>query len=618
MGRMFWALLLAISVSTSFACVRAVQPEPVRSTLVASAAYTADEMGAAGTAVKDRRKRTSDFRDDLGLIAEECGCEGPYVVEVDRPCLLSASRTFGSGVYFECEPGAVIVVGDGQTLTINSPSHLGCPDRQKIFALSGTGAVAFTNGGTLYPGWWGAAGDGATDDSGPIQAAIDAGTNGATIFYPPGVYLLGTPLNPKVRQHLGSHCAASILQAGPYNGDAIFKFASMRGQMFVNLGFRSANREAYAFKSISLTSYTDSVLWRDCDFYNDFHTDVSALLANCLFDRCWFGYLGNGPYQVHRHVYSGDVTGTKATFTNTFRQCWFLDSAGTDASVHFVSGNTLLFQSCIWQSCGTPALKAEGVMNVLFENCNWEGVEPSLVDSGNCVIRMDADPVTGAVGRLSLRHCWFQNNGKQNGRPWTAVAKLSTSGGDAKAVFDSCAGNLGGYWTLSGSKYDLPANTTVTNSNCVNLSGRGGLFGQTYSVGPTIRVNNPVPFSVSDANALSAMTSVRLHRSTENASESEPSIRSVSADTRAFDAWGLHIIDSSKGAVSGTLADGMMMGQRVKFVCKAAGNDIDIEVSHHATSDPEVIRLDAAKEWIELVWDGTDWVETGGLGQTYP
>jgi hypothetical protein len=613
MGRVSWTLLLVFMISTSFACARL----RVRSGSVTSMDM-ADGNGVNRLGIQDECKHTSEFRDSLDLIADEWGDEGPYVIHVDRPCVLAGSRTFGSNVYFEFEPGAEILVGEGQTLGLASPSHLRCPERQRVFRLSGTAQVAFTNGGTLYPGWWGAVGDGATDDSEPVQAAIDAGPNGSTIFFPPGVYLIGTPLNPRVCQYLGSHWSASILLAGPNNDDAIFKFSSMRGQIFASLGFRSANQQAYAFKGTSFSSYTDTVLWRDCDFFNDFHTDVSALLANCLFDRCCFGYLGNGPYKVHRHIYSGDPTGKKATFTNTFRQCWFLNSAGADASLHFISGNTLLFQSCIWQGCGTPALKAEGVMNVLFENCNWEAIEPSLVDADNCLIRMDSDPATNAVGRLTLWHCWFQNTGGKNRRPWIAVAKLNSSGSDAKALFESCAGNLGGYWTLTGARYDLPANTTVIHSNCVNLSRTGGLFGQTYSVGPTIRVNNPVPFSVGDADALSALTGVRLHRATESVSESEDGIHVISANAESFGTSGLHIIDSSKEAVSGILADGVMAGQRVKFVCKTAGNDIDIEVSHHVTSDPEVIRLDAAKEWVELVWDGIDWVETGGMGQTYP
>lgn len=95
-------------------------------------------------------------------------------------------------------------------------------------------------------------------------------------------------------------------------------------------------------------------------------------------------------------------------------------------------------------------------------------------------------------------------------------------------------------------------------------------------------------------------------------------VNNIAADVATFDTHGTHIVNSSGGAIAATLADGTTIGQTVRFVCKVAGNNIDITVSHHVTSDPEVIRLDTAKEWIELVWDGTDWVEASGNGQTYP
>ncbi len=92
----------------------------------------------------------------------------------------------------------------------------------------------------------------------------------------------------------------------------------------------------------------------------------------------------------------------------------------------------------------------------------------------------------------------------------------------------------------------------------------------------------------------------------------------VTADLTNFDPHGTHIISSNTAPITGALADGTVVGQRVAFVCKVAGNNIDITVAHHVTSDPEVIRLDTAKEWVELLWDGTDWVEVSGNGQSYP
>jgi hypothetical protein len=95
-------------------------------------------------------------------------------------------------------------------------------------------------------------------------------------------------------------------------------------------------------------------------------------------------------------------------------------------------------------------------------------------------------------------------------------------------------------------------------------------------------------------------------------------VNNVAADLTNFETRGTHVLNSSAAGITGALADGTVIGQTVRFVVKTAGNNIDISVSHHVTSDPEVIRLDAAKEWIELLWDGTDWVEIGGNGQSYP
>jgi len=92
--------------------------------------------------------------------------------------------------------GAVFEVADTKTLTMPSPDA----GRYQIFDCQGTGAVVLT-GGDAYPEWWGAAGDGVTDDTAAVQAAFDSGTktillDNATylvsgIIYTPGQFLRG-------------------------------------------------------------------------------------------------------------------------------------------------------------------------------------------------------------------------------------------------------------------------------------------------------------------------------------------------------------------------------------------------------------------------------------------
>jgi hypothetical protein len=87
-------------------------------------------------------------------------------------------------------------------------------------------------------------------------------------------------------------------------------------------------------------------------------------------------------------------------------------------------------------------------------------------------------------------------------------------------------------------------------------------------------------------------------------------VNNVTADIATFADSTVYIVNS---------ADGTTVGQVAIICCKVAGNNIDITVEHHVTSDPEVIRLDTAKESLTLVWDGTDWVEVSVTGTvSYP
>lgn len=95
-------------------------------------------------------------------------------------------------------------------------------------------------------------------------------------------------------------------------------------------------------------------------------------------------------------------------------------------------------------------------------------------------------------------------------------------------------------------------------------------------------------------------------------------VNNVTADLVTFAGSDTYIIDSSSAGITGTLADGTIVGQEVTFVCKVAGNNIDISVEHHVTSDPEVIRLDAALDVVTLVWDGTDYCEVYTVSTAYP
>jgi len=66
-------------------------------------------------------------------------------------------------------------------------------------------------------------------------------------------------------------------------------------------------------------------------------------------------------------------------------------------------------------------------------------------------------------------------------------------------------------------------------------------------------------------------------------------------------------LDSTGGAIAGTLADGTTVGQKKYIVMTEASNSSTVSIAKHVTSDPEVATFDAVDEFLELVWTGTEW-----------
>lgn len=106
---------------------------------------------------------------------------------------LSSAITFPKYVTLMFLAGATLAPDTGITATLNASV---APTFQKIFG--GLGNVVFGAGPRVervLPQWWGATGDGTTDDSGAINKAILslAGTGGRVYFVrPSGTYYIGT------------------------------------------------------------------------------------------------------------------------------------------------------------------------------------------------------------------------------------------------------------------------------------------------------------------------------------------------------------------------------------------------------------------------------------------
>jgi len=100
---------------------------------------------------------------------------------------ISKSITIPENINLHFEKGGKLTIPTAVTVTINGGVDAGL---FQIFECQGTGKVAFGQGAVkeVYPQWWGAKGNGKTDDTSAIQAAIVAGS---VIYFPEGTYLAG-------------------------------------------------------------------------------------------------------------------------------------------------------------------------------------------------------------------------------------------------------------------------------------------------------------------------------------------------------------------------------------------------------------------------------------------
>ena len=129
-----------------------------------------------------RKYATDSLRRKNGLAGamNEIGSANKTVLVTNQQDI-PASITVPSNITLQFLQGGILNIDSGKTVTINGHVEAGL---YQIF--EGDGSVSFGSGSVkeVYSQWWGAKGDGATDDAPAIQAAVTSLTNGGTIFFP--------------------------------------------------------------------------------------------------------------------------------------------------------------------------------------------------------------------------------------------------------------------------------------------------------------------------------------------------------------------------------------------------------------------------------------------------
>lgn len=127
-------------------------------------------------------KYISDYA-DLATAITAIGSTSCTLV-IDANATVAADLSFPATLFVCVLRGATITIATGKTLTVNGGFRAG---PYKIFYCAGTGKVQFGVAFSVYPEWWGAAGDGTTNDLAALNAALaSAAASGGGLTFQAG------------------------------------------------------------------------------------------------------------------------------------------------------------------------------------------------------------------------------------------------------------------------------------------------------------------------------------------------------------------------------------------------------------------------------------------------
>jgi hypothetical protein len=281
-------------------------------------------------------------------------------------------------VTLRVEPGAVIHVANGVTLTINGPFEALI---RQVFLCDGNAKVIFgpTSVKEVYPQWWGARSDAkeraATTRA--FQAAMDAYCR---VFVPPGSYLVND-LQPRSNLEVYAPVARRALLIG---ADHVFLVPGAHYGQEVslrNLMFKVENPTGWAIRKPDTSTYLDSWKIDSCWFLQSGEGSIYCNAFHWYLKNCYFGHddKGNTSYKVAVSFGNPNPASRITPNCNKFDQCVFVLTR--EQAVRLYNGEDNKFNGCIFDTNHGRAVALYGTKATTFYSCHFEGNNKSSYDS---------------------------------------------------------------------------------------------------------------------------------------------------------------------------------------------------------------------------------------------
>ena len=249
------------------------------------------DLVTKGTPVYDSRAYASINAAVTAIGATEA------VLAVYESETLTASLTIPATCSLYIAQGGMIVQASTYTLTINGSFEAGL---YQVF--SGFTTVALAKVERILPQWFGATGDGVTDDTEAVQAAVDACTTagGGTVYFLPGTYLADIVVDSTdgyVRFMGAGARGPTILKAATASGFAITLDNSNSAPFIVeNIYFLGSGNTTSGIQCGDTEDGIANLFVRNCRFSK---LDTAIYIYGRFYWRVSDSYFSANNYDIH-------------------------------------------------------------------------------------------------------------------------------------------------------------------------------------------------------------------------------------------------------------------------------------------------------------------------------